>query len=62
MQPKGYSYRAAGAVLGVHFVHLFRVLSGDRDSASLLARVAALPPLTAPVTPPRPVTHCLTFS
>lgn len=40
---KGWSYRSAAPVLGVHHVHLALVLKGHRESKRLLAAIAALP-------------------
>lgn len=39
----GWSYRTAAPVLGVHFTHLARVLTGRRTSKSLLRRIHDLP-------------------
>lgn len=39
----GWSYRTAAVVLGVHFTHLARVLTGKRTSKSLLRRIYDLP-------------------
>ncbi len=55
LKAKGYSYRQAAPVLGVHFTHLAKVLTGDRISASLLRRISDLPPRgTAPSAPSAP--------
>ena len=43
LREKGWSYRAAAPVLGVHWVHLFRVLKGERQSIRLLAAIERLP-------------------
>lgn len=43
LQEKGWSYRAAAKALGVDFSHLHRVLTGERQSVSLLRRAQALP-------------------
>ncbi len=43
LKEKGYSYRRAAPLLGVHFTHLDRVLQGHRESASLLRRIEELP-------------------
>lgn len=40
---KGWSYRTAAPVLGVHWTHLNRVLQGERQSAALLKRIEAMP-------------------
>lgn len=44
LHEKGWSYRTAAVVLGVHYTHLARVLTGRRVSKSLLRRIHALPP------------------
>lgn len=44
LKEKGYTYRQAAPVLGVHFTHLAKVLTGVRISASLLRRISELPP------------------
>lgn len=41
---KGWSYRAVAPLLGVHWSHLAKVLTGRRESKRLLAAIAALPP------------------
>jgi lambda repressor-like predicted transcriptional regulator len=43
LRRKGWTLRPAAKELGVNFTHLHRVLSGERNSRSLLARAAALP-------------------
>ena len=43
LREKGWSYRNAAPVLGVHFSHLDRVLQGHRESKALLARIESLP-------------------
>lgn len=43
LRRKGWTLRTAAPHLGVHWTRLHHVLKGDRKSASLLARVAALP-------------------
>jgi transcriptional regulator with XRE-family HTH domain len=40
---KGWSYRAAAPRLGVGFVHLSRVLNGQRESKRLLTAIEELP-------------------
>ena len=40
---KGWTYRTASARLGVHHAHLYRVISGQRESRTLLARIVSLP-------------------
>jgi hypothetical protein len=40
----GWSVRAAAPALGVCYQHLSQVLTGRRQSHSLLARILALPP------------------
>lgn len=40
---KGWSYRTAAPLLGVHHVHLALVLTGRRESRRLLAAIHALP-------------------
>lgn len=40
---KGWTLRTAAARLGVNHAHLYRVLQGERHSASLVARVQKLP-------------------
>jgi hypothetical protein len=44
----GWSYRKAAPFLGVGYVHLSRVLNGQRESRRLLAAIAALPHAPAP--------------
>jgi lambda repressor-like predicted transcriptional regulator len=44
LRAKGWTLRPAAKELGVNFTHLHRVLRGERHSASLLRRVAALHP------------------
>lgn len=43
LKTKGWSYRRAAAPLGVHYSHLCLVLTGKRQSRSLLARITQLP-------------------
>ena len=43
LRDRGYSYRDAAPELGVCYQHLALVLSGRRESARLLRRIAALP-------------------
>lgn len=43
LKKKGWSYRKAAPVLGVHFTHLDRVLQGARESRALLQRIEELP-------------------
>jgi hypothetical protein len=43
LRAKGWTLRPAAKLLGVHFCHLHHVLHGNRESASLMRRVAALP-------------------
>jgi hypothetical protein len=43
LKKKGWSYRKAAPVLGVHFTHLDRVLQGTRESRALLQRIEDLP-------------------
>lgn len=43
LRAKGWTMRPAAALLGVHWSHLHRVLSGERHSRSLLSRVEQLP-------------------
>lgn len=43
LRAKGWTLRPAAEVLGVHWTHLHKVLSGQRHSARLLARLADLP-------------------
>jgi transcriptional regulator with XRE-family HTH domain len=45
LRRKGWTLRPAARELGVDHAHLYRVLRGQRESISLLARVAALPHL-----------------
>jgi hypothetical protein len=40
----GWSYRSAADELGVHYVHLAKVLTGRRESKRLLTAIDALPP------------------
>lgn len=40
---KGWSYRTAAPVLGVHHVHLAKVLTAHRESKRLLAAIHQLP-------------------
>lgn len=40
---KGWSYRTAAKPLGVCYWHLYKVLSGERKSISLLKRIQSLP-------------------
>lgn len=53
LRAKGYSLRAAASVLGCHWTHVHKVLTGARVSASLLRRVESLPPRSATLTPCR---------
>jgi hypothetical protein len=39
LKAKGWSYRRAAPVLGVHYVHLALVLNGKRQSARLLTAI-----------------------
>ena len=41
--PSGWTLRPAAKVLGVHWTHLHKVLSGERHSDSLIRRAASLP-------------------
>lgn len=43
LRAKGWTLRPAAKVLGVHWTHLQKVLTGSRHSAALLRRVEALP-------------------
>jgi hypothetical protein len=43
LKKKGWSYRTASPVLGVHFQHLAKVLHGSRDSRTLLRKIEELP-------------------
>ena len=43
LNDKGWSYRTAAPVLGVHYTHLARVLTVVRASKSLLRRIQTLP-------------------
>lgn len=43
LKAKGWSYRTAAPVLGVHYTHLARVLTGRRISRRLIDAIAALP-------------------
>ena len=43
LRDRDLTLRAAAPLLGVHFGHLHKVLSGKRDSASLLKRIWRLP-------------------
>lgn len=47
-QSCGWSYRSAATVLGCTYQHLCQVLTGYRESKSLVARVLALPPRHCP--------------
>lgn len=49
----GYTYRNAAPALGVCYQHLAFVLNGQRESARLLQRIAALPPFTPEGDKPR---------
>lgn len=44
LKRKGYSYRRAASPLGVHYSHLCLVLTGKRESRSLLQRILQMPP------------------
>lgn len=44
LSKRGWTQQAAAKALGVTFEHLNRVLNGHRTSASLLAKIKALPP------------------
>lgn len=44
LKRKGWSYRRAAQMLGYSFGHFGRVMSGDRQSATLFARIHDLPP------------------
>jgi hypothetical protein len=44
LKSKGWSYRSAAPLLGVHYCHLCRVLTGKRESRRLLLAIDALPP------------------
>ncbi len=48
LKARGWSYRRAAPALGVHYMHLYAVLSGQRESRSLLNRIASLPKTTPP--------------
>lgn len=43
MADTGWSYRSAAPVLGITWQHLAHVLTGRRESRSLIARVRSLP-------------------
>jgi hypothetical protein len=43
LRAKGWTLRPAAEVLGVHWTHLHKVLTGERHSARLLAKLAYLP-------------------
>jgi hypothetical protein len=45
---KGWSYRAAAPLLGVHHVHLALVLKGRRESKRLLGAIRDLPSREVP--------------
>jgi hypothetical protein len=45
---KGWSYRSAGAVLGISYQYLSDVLNGNRTSRRLLVKITALPVRTLP--------------
>lgn len=47
LRTKGWSYRTAAPLLGVHYTHLCQVLTGRRKSRRLLAAIEALPIRTA---------------
>ncbi len=42
LKQRGWSYRRAGAPLGVNWNHLAKVLSGSRQSKALLKRIAEI--------------------
>ena len=42
LKERGWSYRAAAPLLGVHYTHLCLVLNGQRQSRSLLHRIQAI--------------------
>ena len=44
LKGKGWSYRSAAPFLGVHYMQVYFVLNGKRESKSLLRRIHALPP------------------
>jgi hypothetical protein len=46
LKSKGHSYRSAAMVLGVNVRHLAGVLLGERESRSLLHRIAHIAPRT----------------
>ena len=48
LKARGWTYRQAAPVLGVHFTHLAKVLTSRRVSASLLRRISELPLRVAP--------------
>jgi hypothetical protein len=43
LRTKGWTLHPAAEVLGVHWTHLHKVLTGERHSARLLAKLAYLP-------------------
>ncbi len=45
---RGWSLRTAAPLLGVHFGHLQKVLTGQRESHSLLRRIEHLPSKSNP--------------
>lgn len=59
LRERGLSYRLAAPLLGVHFTHLHYVMSGKRDSVSLLEKILRLPSATESLPGP---THFLRLS
>ncbi len=43
LKSRGWSYRRAGAYLGISYPHICLVLQGKRESKRLLRAIAALP-------------------
>ena len=43
LKERGWSYRTAAPLLNVHFTHLYRVLTAERHSRALIARIENLP-------------------
>ena len=43
LKKRGWTYRAAAPLLDIGYVHLSRVLNGQRQSRRLLAAISALP-------------------
>lgn len=48
LKAKGWSYRRASTFLGYSFGHFGRVMSGDRQSATVFSRIADLPASPVP--------------